>query len=199
MTVTSDEILKGERIFFTHLQMDNIYKHFEWNNDPELNDLDSELPYMEESFGDFKRRFERLVYDEHPTSIDFEIHADDGTLIGIAFVSDVSEHNAHASIGITIGNRDYWGKGYGRDALTVLLDYCFQDLKLHRVAAETFEFNDAWRRLVKWAGFEREGLVAEYVRRGDRYWDKEIYGLLEGAYRYRKLHAMAGISAKKVG
>ncbi len=193
MIVTSDEILKGERVYFTRLQFENIYKHFEWNNDPELNHLDSELPYSEEPLGDFKKRFEQLVFDPNPNSIDFEIHADDGKLIGVAFISAISEHNSHATIGITIGDRDYWGKGYGRDALTVLLDHCFEDLSLHRVAAETFEFNDAWRRLVRWAGFEREGLYAEYVRRGDKYFDKEVYGLLEGAYRYRKLHAMAGL------
>jgi len=193
MIVTSDEVLKGERVHFTRLQYDNIYTHFEWNNDPELNHLDSELPYVEESFGDFKRRFERLVYDPPRNCIDFEIHANDGTLIGVAYIGEVSDHNRHGKIGITIGNRDYWGKGYGRDALTVLLDHCFEDLGMHRVSAETFEFNDAWRRLVRWAGFEREGLIAEHVRRDEGYFDKEIYGLLEGAYRYRRLHARAGL------
>jgi RimJ/RimL family protein N-acetyltransferase len=193
MIVTTDEILKGERVFFTRLQLDNIYQHFEWNNDRELNHLDSELPFVEESFGDFKKRFERLVYESHSAGIDFEIHANDGSLIGVAFVADVSEHNAHGTVGITIGDRDYWGKGYGRDALMVLLAHCFEDLGMHRVGAETFEFNEAWRRLVQWAGFEREGLVSDYVRRGERFWDKETYGLLEGAFRYRRLHAMAGL------
>lgn len=193
MIVTGDEVLKGERLYFTRLQIENIYTHFDWNNDPELNHLDSELPYSEEPFSDFKRRFEQLIYEPHPTSIDFEVHANDGTLIGVAYVSDISEHNAHGTVGITIGDREYWGKGYGRDALTVLLAYCFEDLNFHRVSAETFEFNDAWRRLVKWAGFEREGQFTDYVLRGETYFDKEIYGLLEGAYRYRRSHAMAGL------
>jgi RimJ/RimL family protein N-acetyltransferase len=193
MIVTSDEILKGDSVHFTRLQLQNIYTHFDWNNDPELNNLDSEIPYVEEGFGDFKRRFERLVYDPRPNGLDYEVHANDGTLIGVAYVTDISEYNAHGTIGITIGNRDYWGKGYGRDALAVLLDHCFEDLGMHRVSAETFEFNDAWRRLVQWAGFEREGVVADFVRRGDEFFDKEIYGLVEGAYRYRRLHAMAGL------
>jgi hypothetical protein len=36
-------------------------------------------------------------------------------------------------------------------------------------------------------------VVADFVRRGDEFFDKEIYGLVEGAYRYRRLHAMAGL------
>lgn len=175
--------LSGERIQLTSLSMDNLYTHFEWNNDPELNRLDSELPYVKEPLGEFKRRFERMVNHPSPYSRDFEIHAEDGRLIGVAYVANISPSSRHCTIGITIGDRDYWGKGYGRDALRAVLAYCFDELEMHRVCTETFEYNTSWRKLVEWAGFEKEGVERDYLYRDDAFWDKELYSLLEDEYR----------------
>src|SRR6056297_852024 len=126
--------LEEGRVRFTPLQMENIHTHFRWNNDPELNRLDSEIPYEEETFGEFKKRFEQLCYNPSAFHFDFEIHTKDGDLIGVAYVARISEHNQHGLIGITIGDRDYWGKGYGRESMRLILRFCFQELDLHRVS-----------------------------------------------------------------
>lgn len=186
MAEVTPEVLKGRRVHLTPLHMENIHQHFDWNNDPELNRLDSEIPFERESFGEFKQRFEELVYRPTPTMRDFEVHAEDGTLIGVAYVTNISPHNRHCMVGITIGNRDYWGKQYGRESLEVLLDYCFNDLGMHRVATETFEYNTAWKRLVIEAGFRKEGTERAYLYRDDRFWDKEVFSLLEPEYRSRE-------------
>ena len=170
------------RVRFTPLQMENIYTHFRWNNDPELNRLDSEIPYEEETFGEFKKRFEQMCYNPSPKHYDFEIHTEDGDLIGVAYVARISEHNEHGLLGITIGDRDYWGKGYGRESMRLILEFCFQTLALHRISAETFEYNTAWRDLVEGMGFVKEGTAREYLYREGRYWDKMNYSLLEHEY-----------------
>ncbi|QXD15259.1 GNAT family N-acetyltransferase [Rhodocaloribacter litoris] len=183
MITTAKRELAGERVRFTPLQMENIYKHFAWNNDPELNMLDSELPYVEESFGEFKRRFEEMLEHPEPNSQDFEVHAEDGTLIGVAEMTHISEHNRHCNLTLTICDRAYWGKGYGRDAMQALLAYCFRTLRMHRVMAEAFDYNDAWKRLVEGMGFKKEGTLRDFVFRQGRYWDKHVYALLESEYR----------------
>lgn len=170
------------RVQFTPLQMDNIYTHFRWNNDPELNRLDSEIPYEKETFGEFKKRFEQMCYQPSPSHHDFEIHDEEGTLIGVAYVARVSEHNRHGLIGITIGDREYWGEGYGRESMALLLSFCFNRLGLHRVSAETFEYNTAWRDLVEGMGFTLEGTARDYLYREGKYWDKDNYSLLENEY-----------------
>ncbi len=175
--------LEGEKVRFEPLQLVNIHQHFKWNNDPELNRLDSELPYSKESFGEFKKRFERMIYHPSFNSQDFEIYAEDDVLIGIAYIANLSDHNKHCSVSITIGNRDYWGKGYGRDALRLVLRYCFDTLEMHRVDTELFSFNDAWKRLVLWAGFHQDGVMRDYLFRDGQYWDKEVYAMLEPEYR----------------
>ncbi|PSQ91493.1 MAG: N-acetyltransferase [Bacteroidetes bacterium QH_2_63_10] len=184
LPVHDDTSLRTSRVELTPLHMENIHTHFRWNNDPELNRLDSEIPYEEESFGTFKSRFEQMCDNPSPSHRNFEIHAHgDETLIGVAYATRISPHNRHAQVGITIGDRDYWGRGYGRESFELLLSYCFEKLGLHRVSAETFEYHTAWRDLVEGMGFQKEGTIREYLRRDGKYWDKEIYGLLERDYR----------------
>lgn len=183
-TATAPEVIRGERITLSPLSLDNIYTHFRWNNDPELNRLDSEIPFAEESFGEFKKRFEWMMKPS-PTHKDFEIHAEDGTLIGVAYITNISQDNGHCLIGITIGDRDYWGEGYGTEALELVLEFCFEEMGLHRVSTETFEYNTSWRSLVEELGFRKEGVERDYLYREDEYWDKEIYAMLEDEYRAR--------------
>lgn len=176
--------LSEGRIRFMPLQMENIHTHFRWNNDAELNRLDSEAPHQEESFGSFKQRFERLCREESPTHRHFEIHDTvDEVLIGVAYVADISPHHRHALVGVTIGEREYWGEGYGRESLRLLLQYCFRTLDLHRVSAETFEYNTAWRDLVDGLGFTQEGVAREYLYRDGEFWDKHLYAMLAREYR----------------
>lgn len=173
----------GPDVRLTALQRDHIHTHFQWNNDPELNRLDSEVPFEKESFGDFKQRFERLCDYPHDTHYAFEIHSrDENALIGVAALYRVSRPNRHGCISLTIGDRAYWGRGYGRRAMNLLLELCFEEMNLHRVSAETFEFNEAWTRLVQGSGFSYEGTAAEYLYRDGQFWDKEHYALLESDY-----------------
>ncbi len=183
MIATVKQELFGTKVYFTPLQLVNIYRHFEWNNDPELNRLDSALPFKEESFGAFKQRFEQLLYHPSMYSQDFEIHAADGTLIGVADVTNISEHNRHCSISMTFGDRNYWGRGYGRDAMAVLLTYCFDTLQMHRVMTQVLAHNDAWKRLVEGMGFIREGSARDFAFRDGVFWDKYDYAMLEQEWK----------------
>ncbi len=175
--------LDNARVELTTLHWENLHKHFQWNNDPELNHLDSDCPYEKETLHAFKRRFENMIDHPMPDTRDFEICAEDGNVIGVAYVEGINHYNRNCNIGITIGDRNYWGKGYGRAAIRKLLRYCFDELAMHRVGTETFEYNEAWRKLIEWAGFQKEGATRDYLFRDGRFWDKHIYSILEGEYR----------------
>lgn len=179
----SPERAEAGRVRLTPLQMTNIHTHFRWNNDPELHRLDSEAPYEEESFGRFKDRFEQLCTHAVPSQRHFEVHAaTTGALLGVAYVVRLRPHHRRALVGVTIGEKDHWGEGYGRDALRLLLRYSFDDLGLHRVRAETFEYNTAWRDLLEHMGFRQEGVAREALYRDGQFWDKGRYALLRREY-----------------
>lgn len=78
---------------------------------------------------------------------------------------------------------DYWGKGYVSEALQEVLNYCFNELELSRVGAVTFPDNEAsWKLLLK-AGFEKEGLLSNYIFQGGENHDAFVFSITKEAFQ----------------
>ncbi|MFX3673892.1 MAG: GNAT family N-acetyltransferase [Paenisporosarcina sp.] len=72
---------------------------------------------------------------------------------------------------------DYWGTGYIKEALGAVLTYCFEELNLSRVGATTFPANEAsWKLLLK-VGFEKEGLLRNYLYQGSQNHDAYVFSI----------------------
>ncbi len=83
---------------------------------------------------------------------------------------EVDWPNQASMVGIGIGEREYRGKGYGPDALRLLLGYAFRELNLYRVGLNVFSYNTRAIRAYEKVGFVREGtLRAALFRDGQRY------------------------------
>tara|TARA_B100001245_G_scaffold974_1_gene782 strand:- start:2026 stop:2409 length:384 start_codon:yes stop_codon:yes gene_type:complete len=86
----------------------------------------------------------------------------DGLHIGNVMYYDFNQRNAEAELGIMIGDKDYWGKGYGTDIVVTLLNYLFTTLELKRVYLHTL----AWNYRAQ-ASFTKSGFIeVRPVRRG---------------------------------
>ena len=81
-------------------------------------------------------------------------------------------------MGIGIGERDCWGKGYGTDAMRVVLRFAFVELNLHRVGLNVFEYNPRAIRSYEKAGFVEEGRLRGFLHRNNRRWDLIFMGIL---------------------
>ena len=77
-----------------------------------------------------------------------------------------------------IGNREQWGKGYGREAMDLVLKYGFDELNLHRIQLTVFEYNERAIALYEKLGFRREGVFREFMQREGQRYDMYLYGLL---------------------
>lgn len=100
-------------------------------------------------------------------------------IIGIAGYDDIVKENKVATLFIGIGNKEIRGKGYGKEALMLLLDYGFNELKFHRIQLNVLEFNYTAVSLYKKAGFKKEGTFREFVLRDGKRYDLYLYGLLK--------------------
>ncbi|MCJ7660780.1 MAG: GNAT family N-acetyltransferase [Anaerolineales bacterium] len=83
-----------------------------------------------------------------------------------------------SSVGIGIGEREYWSKGYGTDAMNVILRFAFDELNLYRISLNVFEYNQRAIRSYEKVGFVVEGREREFLRRAGRRWDMIFMGLL---------------------
>ena len=79
--------------------------------------------------------------------------------IGTIFLRSVDKVNGSGVVGIFIGDRRYLGKGYGTDALNVLLDFGFGEVRLERIELEVFDYNLRAIRSYQKAGFQTDALL----------------------------------------
>jgi len=92
-------------------------------------------------------------------------------LLGTCGFTELDQLNQTAEAGIFIGNKNYWNKGYGTEALWLLLDYGFKALNLHSVMLKTYSFNERAKRCYEKAGFKTIGKRREALRRGNKIFD----------------------------
>jgi RimJ/RimL family protein N-acetyltransferase len=86
-------------------------------------------------------------------------------------------------LSIIIGERDAQGKGYGTEAINLLLDYAFGYLNYHRVAVGVVGFNEAALRFYEKVGFRKEGIQRDGYYCGHSYYDFVMMSILEDEYR----------------
>src|SRR4051794_16679062 len=89
---------------------------------------------------------------------------DDQQPIGTISLMQVDHVNGGAGVGISIGEKELWGKGYGTDAMNALLDFAFGQLRLERVWLDVYDFNARAQR-----SYEKSGFVAEGTQRHSHY------------------------------
>jgi RimJ/RimL family protein N-acetyltransferase len=113
-------------------------------------------------------------------SYEFSIHrlADD-KLIGEISIEAIAWNHGEAFVGISIGERDEWGKGYGTDAMSVALRFAFNELNLQRVSLNVFSYNLRAIRSYEKAGFVHEGRQrGNLLKEGSRF-DLIYMGILK--------------------
>jgi RimJ/RimL family protein N-acetyltransferase len=121
-----------------------------------------------------------------PGSCLFRLRTLDGDrMIGAIALADVQwvHRTAMFGIGIGIGEREYRGKGYGSDAIRLILRYAFEELNLYRVWTHTISFNQAAMRCFERAGFKKEGVGRGVIEREGRRFDLVYYGMLRDEWR----------------
>lgn len=107
----------------------------------------------------------------------------DDRLIGLARLYRIEWTHGASSLQIGIGDRNDRGKGYGTEALRLLLRYAFDELNLFRLAASTVEYNAGAIRFLERAGFVVEVRRRQAVQRDGKRWDVVMLGLLRDAWK----------------
>jgi RimJ/RimL family protein N-acetyltransferase len=117
--------------------------------------------------------------ESDPNTVAFRIRTlEDDRLIGFVAIHSIEWNNRAALLAIGIGERGYRGKGYGTDALRLVLRYAFEELNLLRVGLDVISNNAAALRAYEKVGFVHEGTMRKAVLRDGRHHDRLIMGIL---------------------
>jgi RimJ/RimL family protein N-acetyltransferase len=175
------ELFRGELVRLTLEEPEAAAKtEVRWQRDSEFVRLADSDPI---SLASEKRIREWMVENRvekgfKPERYPFYVRTlDDDRLIGF-FGLYVDLIHSDAFVGIGIGERDFWGKGYGTDMMKVCLRYAFLELGLHRVSLGVHEYNPRAQRAYEKAGFRLEGRTRKDMMREGRRTDSLWMGIL---------------------
>jgi len=104
-------------------------------------------------------------------------------LMGSLGLYDISISHRHAELGILIGDRDCWSKGYGTEAMNLILEHGFDQLNLHRIYLFVLDFNLRAIRAYEKVGFIRECVMRDHGYRNGEYCDDYAMSILEDEWR----------------
>ena len=174
------DLFTGQQTRLTAEDPETMAKAFaRWNLDSEylrLLDSDPARLWSEKQFKDW---FEKDLEKDNTDGFFFMIHPLDGEQpIGFMGLFDLHWNHGDALIGIGLGDREYWGNGYGTDAMRTLLRFAFTELNLRRATLIVFDYNPRAIRSYEKCGFVHEGTVRGVLQREGRRWDWHYMGIL---------------------
>ena len=167
----------GEKVVLREKLLSDAEDDYGWRTDEELATLDATRP-LRMSFNDFLRYTREEMDYPSPRSRRFAIDTHDGKHIGNCMYYDIDLRRGQAELGIMIGDRDYWSKGYGTDSVNTLLTHIFTSTTIDRVYLHTLEWNQRARNSFAKSGFKeirpvrRNGLDFIYMEVWRTEWER---------------------------
>lgn len=175
-------MLIGDRVRLRGIEREDLPTFVRWFNDPEVRQY--LMMYEPMSMAKEERWFEEML--ERKNDFVFAIEAQIGEQwvhIGNVGLHRIDWKNRTAMFGIALGEKAYWGQGFGTDATRTMLRFAFEELNLHRVELEVFDFNPRAMRSYEKAGFRHEGTRRQALFRQGRYHDVHVMAILQSEYQ----------------
>jgi len=178
-------VIPGKKTRLRAIECEDIPTFVRWLNDPEVRHYLK--IYLPMSKAEEEEWFERQMEDDSGRV--FGIETGEGVLIGNVGLSDLDWKNRSAFLGIVIAEKEYWGRGYGSDAIVALLRFAFGEMNLHRIYLSVFDFNQRAIRCYEKCGFRPEGRAREALFRDGRYHDALQMAILRQEFFDKELAA----------
>jgi RimJ/RimL family protein N-acetyltransferase len=181
-------MIYGERIRLRRDERSDLPKFVEWLNDPEVRryllvDLPISLANEEQWF----EKMLKLPDNEQPFGIEIREIEPEGDnkhwrLIGNCSFMDINWTVRSAEVGLFIGDKSCWNKGYGTEVVRLLLQLGFGTMNLNRIFLRVYEENRSGIRAYEKAGFVHEGRFRQGAFHNGEYQDMLLMGVLRAEW-----------------
>lgn len=174
-------MIEGTWVRLRALRAEDAEHHLRWRNDPEVVHWATGGdpcfgPVTAEAVGIAFETMLRLIPREAAVFTVEDLA--DGTVIGMVDYRDLDPFAGLVTVGVTIGSRDHWGRGYGSEALRLLVGHLFGAFGLHRIELDTWSGNERAVRAFTKAGFQEEGRRRQTVLVAGRRYDTVLFAML---------------------
>ncbi len=148
----------GGKVVVCEKTLDDAANDYAWQTDPELTHLTATHP-LSIAFPDYLSKYKCQLRYNRPGKYSFSIKTQDGKHIGNCTCYNIDESLGETEIGIIIGDRNYWDKGYGADAVKSLVDHVFSNIRIIRIYLKTLASNKRAQKCFAKCGFSACGQI----------------------------------------
>lgn len=164
-------MISGGKVKLFPKRLDDAVRDYAWQTDSELSRLDASSP-LTVGFNRYLLEYTVELGSKAQCKYQFAIDTIEGEHIGNCAYYDIGGQGVEAEIGIMIGDRCYWNRGYGADAVTALVNYIFDNTAIERIFLKTLDFNHRAQRCFARCGFT---VCGELVKGGHSFVLMELY------------------------
>lgn len=173
-------MILGKLIALEKPRKEDMPKLLEWRNNPDHRKYYRE--YRESNLEDQLNWYENIMMKDSTWHHFVARPLNDlNKIIGVAFLNHIHPIYKTGEFGITLGDPEYRGKGYGKDMLVTLIKYGFEQLNLNRIWCEVYSNNDSIH-VYRNVGFKDEGVLRQHVFKDGKYLDSYMLGMLKEEY-----------------
>jgi len=170
--------LVGEKVYLSPPSLDDLSTYTAWVNDNEIGQyvgLDSQI---------ISELTERDIIERHAKGGNHFaiIDIDTDKIIGACGYENINELHRTAALGLFIGEKDCWSKGYGTDVMRLLLKFGFEIRNYHNISLYAHSFNPRAIACYEKVGFKRQGVKREAITRGNKKYDSIYMDILATEY-----------------
>jgi len=175
--IRGGRFLESERIYLREVKPSDVNEdYYRWMNDPSVtgylesrffpNSVEGLRCYVSAKLGDHDNVFLAIILKDQDRHI------------GNIKLGPINWIHRFADIGIMIGAKDCWGKGYATEAICLIADYAFRVLNLHKLTAGCYDANQRSAKAFQKAGFVIEGVRKQHFYHDGMYVDDILLALL---------------------
>lgn len=170
--------LIGNKCYLSPISFDDLEKYTEW-----VNDMETGLYVLFSSnVFDLNKERETLDYLTKHNDILAIVDNESNKPVGICGLHNRNEVHRSAVLGITIGEKSYWGHGIGTEATNLLLDFAFNVLNLNSVFLEVIDYNKRAIKCYEKCGFKYVGKKRKSIYFSGIYHDLLIYDIIASEF-----------------
>lgn len=151
-TTVEGEVARGEMAVLREKRLGDAHDDYQWRTDAELARYDAARPFAA-TYHDYLALYRDELLYPSPYRRSLAIEDKAGRHIGNVMYYNIDTIRREAEIGITIGEREYWGKGYGTDVVKTLVRHILRATGFRRIYLKTLDWNTRAQRAFEKAGF----------------------------------------------
>lgn len=165
-----------KRVYLRAFETDDYKTTIKWRKDDVIWDMLGGTKYfVSEAYE--KQWIENTIFNSKDVKLAVCLVENDKH-IGNVYMTNINEINRSCVSHVLIGEKEYWGHGYAREALLLAIDYMFNERNIHRIQANVLMSNVASLKMHEKCGYKQEGTLREAVYKNGKYQDQYVLALV---------------------